>query len=172
MRVSRRANGVAPDSGLPCAAPTLRGKFIRARLVPREGSQGENNHIVLLRRYSVADCKCLRCQPTRGVPSPLIVLSQRTQGGLSKGVPPFFVSKCECPLRFRETNEIVVMTDIKCTRVHRNLIERLMMWRSAYKTTITEGFLEICARGPSPEASEQTARRRWALRETQYSESS
>jgi len=89
MRVSRRANGVAPDSGLPCAAPTLRGKFIRARVVPREGSQGENNHIVLLRRYSVADCKCLRCQPTRGVPSPLIVLSLRTQGGLSKRVPPF-----------------------------------------------------------------------------------
>jgi hypothetical protein len=55
------------------------------------------------------------------------------------------------------------MTEIKCYRVRRSWIEKLMMWQRAYETRITEGFREICARGPSPEASEQAAQRRWAL---------
>jgi hypothetical protein len=59
------------------------------------------------------------------------------------------------------------MTEIKCSRVRRSWIEKLMMWRRAYETRITEGHHEICARGPSREESQKVARKLWALRETQ-----
>ena len=51
---------------------------------------------------------------------------------------------------------------IKCVRVPRRWLEKLMMWNRAYETTISDGYRQTIARGPTPWTSEKEAQRLWA----------
>jgi hypothetical protein len=51
--------------------------------------------------------------------------------------------------------------EIKTERSHRTWWERVKMWRRAYKTKVSDGCHEAIARGPTPEASEEAAKKRW-----------
>jgi hypothetical protein len=46
-------------------------------------------------------------------------------------------------------------------RVPRRWIEKLLLWGSAYETKIYLSFHDVIGRGPTPEASEEAAKRKW-----------
>jgi hypothetical protein len=53
------------------------------------------------------------------------------------------------------------MADMQTSRVHRTWPEKLLLWRRAYQTKIFDERREIFGRGPTPEASQEDAERRW-----------
>jgi hypothetical protein len=46
-------------------------------------------------------------------------------------------------------------------RVRRTWLDKLMLWKRAYETKVSDGLREVIGRGPTREASEQSAFRRW-----------
>jgi hypothetical protein len=54
-----------------------------------------------------------------------------------------------------------MVTEIRTTRVHRTWLDKLLLWQRAYETRIFEGHREVVGRGPTPEASQAVAERRW-----------
>jgi hypothetical protein len=46
-------------------------------------------------------------------------------------------------------------------RVRRHWTEKLLLWGRAYETTIRLSFNQVIGRGPTPEASEKAAKRKW-----------
>jgi hypothetical protein len=40
-------------------------------------------------------------------------------------------------------------------------LDKLLLWQRAYETKIFDGHREVVGRGPTPEASQKTAERRW-----------
>jgi hypothetical protein len=50
---------------------------------------------------------------------------------------------------------------MKTRRVPRHWFERLQLWRRAYETEIQFSFQEVIGRGPTPEASQKAAIRKW-----------
>src|SRR5262245_20435421 len=53
-------------------------------------------------------------------------------------------------------------TGIRTERIPRTWLEKLLLWRRAYRTRIFEAHREALGRGPDPEASRKAALRRWA----------
>jgi hypothetical protein len=49
------------------------------------------------------------------------------------------------------------------SRTRRTWFEKLMNWERAYKTKISYGHRAAIGRGPTPEASQEAAERRWKL---------
>ena len=54
-----------------------------------------------------------------------------------------------------------MQTQIETSRVHRTWADRLKLWRRAFETKIWDGQREVIARGPTREASQEAAERRW-----------
>ena len=52
-------------------------------------------------------------------------------------------------------------TETKTYRVPRTLLERLKLWRHAYETKVFNSRYEAIGRGPTPEASQKAAEKRW-----------
>jgi hypothetical protein len=58
-------------------------------------------------------------------------------------------------------NNAAVPSEIKTMRVRRTWLDKLMLWKQAYETKVSDGVREVITRGPTREASEQSALRRW-----------
>jgi hypothetical protein len=58
-------------------------------------------------------------------------------------------------------NHAAVPSEIKTMRVRRTWLDKLMLWKQAYETKVSDGPREVIGRGPTREASEQSALRRW-----------
>jgi hypothetical protein len=54
-----------------------------------------------------------------------------------------------------------MVTELKTSRVHRTWLDKLLLWQRAYETKIFDGHREVVGRGPTPEASQKAAERRW-----------
>jgi hypothetical protein len=52
-------------------------------------------------------------------------------------------------------------TEIQTERVHRTWLNKLMLWRRAYETKISNDRLGVVGRGPTAHASEAAALRCW-----------
>jgi hypothetical protein len=52
-------------------------------------------------------------------------------------------------------------TDVQTKRVHRTWFDKLLLWRRAYQTKISNDQLGVLGRGPTAHASEEAALRRW-----------
>ena len=65
-------------------------------------------------------------------------------------------------LQFIYGDGFFVDTEIKTSRTHRTLLDRLKLWPRAYETQIRDRHHEVVGRGPTPEASQKAAERRWA----------
>ena len=52
-------------------------------------------------------------------------------------------------------------TDVQTERVHRTWFDKLLLWRRAYQTKISNDQLGVVGRGPTAHASEEAALRRW-----------
>ena len=52
-------------------------------------------------------------------------------------------------------------TEVKTWRTRRSFIDKLRGWKVAYETKMAEGHREVVGRGPTPEASQEAAQRRW-----------
>jgi hypothetical protein len=50
---------------------------------------------------------------------------------------------------------------LETRRVPRHWTEKCLLWGRAYETKIWLSFLEVTGRGPTPEASEKAAKRKW-----------
>ena len=55
------------------------------------------------------------------------------------------------------------MAEIQTSRVHRTWLDKLFLWRRAYQTEIFDERREVFGRGPTPEASQGDAERRWVV---------
>jgi len=53
------------------------------------------------------------------------------------------------------------MRQIKTCRVRRTWLDKLLFWQRAYETRIFDQHRKVIGRGPTPEASEEAAERRW-----------
>ena len=53
------------------------------------------------------------------------------------------------------------MTEARSSRARRTWAEKLMLWQRAYEVKIWDGHREIVGRGPTPEAAQEAAERRW-----------
>jgi hypothetical protein len=53
------------------------------------------------------------------------------------------------------------MTEIRTSRTRRSWAEKLMLWKRAYQTKISDGHLEAIGRGSTPEAAQVAAERNW-----------
>jgi hypothetical protein len=55
------------------------------------------------------------------------------------------------------------MAELKVTtwRVHRNVVERLAGWETAYRCRVTNGYRIADSRGPTREAAEESAKQNW-----------
>ena len=51
--------------------------------------------------------------------------------------------------------------ETKTRRVRRTWLERLKLWRHAYETKVFNNRHEANGRGPTPEASQKAAEKRW-----------
>ena len=58
------------------------------------------------------------------------------------------------------------MPEIRTSRARRTWAEKLMLWKRAYETKISDGHLQAIGRGSTPEAAQETAERNWVA-ETQ-----
>jgi hypothetical protein len=58
-------------------------------------------------------------------------------------------------------NNAAVPSEIKTMRVRRTWLDKLMLWKQAYETKVSNGLREFIGRGPTRDASEQSALRRW-----------
>jgi len=54
-----------------------------------------------------------------------------------------------------------MVTEMRTTRVHRTWLDKLLLWQRAYETRIFDGHHDVVYRGPTPEASQAAAERRW-----------
>jgi hypothetical protein len=50
---------------------------------------------------------------------------------------------------------------LETRRVRRNWTEKFLLWRRAYETKIWQSGHEVTGRGPTPEMSEEAAKRKW-----------
>ena len=57
-------------------------------------------------------------------------------------------------------------TEMRPTRVRRTWLDKLLLWQRAYETRILDETHEVVGRGPTPEASQKDAERRWVEAET------
>jgi hypothetical protein len=53
------------------------------------------------------------------------------------------------------------MTQVRTSRVRRTWLDKLLLWQRAYETRIFDEHREVSGRGPTPEASQDAAERRW-----------
>jgi hypothetical protein len=53
------------------------------------------------------------------------------------------------------------MTKVRTSRTRRTWAEKLMLWKRAYRTKISDGHLQAIGRGSTPEAAQETAERNW-----------
>jgi hypothetical protein len=51
--------------------------------------------------------------------------------------------------------------EVRTHRDRRTLWDKLRFWDKAYVTTIADQHCEVTGRGPTPEAAEEAAIRRW-----------
>ena len=51
--------------------------------------------------------------------------------------------------------------EMKNVRTRRTWFDKLRMWQRAYETTIRDQHYEVIGRGPTPEASQEAAKRLW-----------
>jgi hypothetical protein len=58
-------------------------------------------------------------------------------------------------------NHAAVPSEIKTLRVRRTWLDKLLLWKRAYETKVSDALREVIGRGPTREASEQSALRRW-----------
>jgi hypothetical protein len=49
----------------------------------------------------------------------------------------------------------------KTSRIRRSLLDRLRGFYAVYETTVTDGYREVYGRGPTADASRQSAERNW-----------
>jgi hypothetical protein len=61
----------------------------------------------------------------------------------------------------RKEREFTWDTETKTHLVHRTWLERLKLWRHAYETKVFNNRHEAIGRGPTPEASQKAAEKRW-----------
>jgi hypothetical protein len=54
-----------------------------------------------------------------------------------------------------------MVTEMRTTRVHRTWLDKLLLWQRAYETRIFDGHHDVVGRGPTAEASQVAAERRW-----------
>jgi hypothetical protein len=59
-----------------------------------------------------------------------------------------------------------VSTETKTRLVHRTWWERLKLWRHAYETKVFKNRHEAIGRGPTPEASQKAAEKRWLVEQS------
>ena len=64
-------------------------------------------------------------------------------------------------LRSHPAVKLLRMAEIKTSRVRRTWLEKLLLWQRAYHTKIFDEHREVFGRGPTPEASQEAAERRW-----------
>jgi hypothetical protein len=53
------------------------------------------------------------------------------------------------------------MSEVHTTRVHRTLLDKMMLWRRAYETRVFDAHREAIGRGPTAEASQEAALSKW-----------
>jgi hypothetical protein len=58
-------------------------------------------------------------------------------------------------------NHAAVPLEIKTLRVRRTWLDKLLLWKRAYETKVSDGLREVIGRGATREASEQSALQRW-----------
>jgi hypothetical protein len=56
-------------------------------------------------------------------------------------------------------------TEVKTWRARRTVFDKLKRWQRAYETRMADGRREVIGRGPTPEASQEAAQRRWNVGE-------
>ena len=61
----------------------------------------------------------------------------------------------------QEPHTSAVSTETSTRLVHRTWWERLKLWRHAYETKVFKNRHEAIGRGPTPEASQKVAEKRW-----------
>ena len=66
-----------------------------------------------------------------------------------------------CYIDVTSGRQTLWMTEIQTSRVHRTWFDKLLLRQRAYQTKIFDEHREVLGRGPTPEASQEAAERRW-----------